>query len=101
MTRQRVKKIVVVKTALIVAIISFFISLVAVMPAGIIMSKAGLNDVPGPAYGGMKMVFLSPFMYAAVAFLMTALCCLLYNWISPHIAGIEFEAELVDTDENK
>jgi len=98
MTRQRVRKIVVLKTALIVAIIGFFISLLAVMPAGIIMSKQGLSDVPGPAYGGIKMVILTPFMYSAVAFLVTAFACLLYNWISPHTVGIEFEAEVVDAD---
>lgn len=101
MTKQRVKKIGVVKTALIVAIIGFFISLLAVMPAGIIMAKQGLDNVPGPAYGGMKAALLTPLLYAGVAFLLTAFTCLLYNWISPHTGGIEFETEVVEADENK
>jgi hypothetical protein len=68
------------------------------MPAGIILARDGLDNVPGPAFGGIKMVILTPFMYSAVAFLMIAFSCLLYNWISPHTGGIEFEAEVVDAD---
>ena len=101
MTRQRVKKIGVVKTALIFAIIAFFISLLGVMPAGLILARDGLDSVPGPAYGGVKLVILTPFLYSAVAFLMIAFSCLLYNWISPRTGGIEFEAEVVEEEENK
>ena len=96
MTRTRLKKIGVLQTSLISAIIFFFLSLIFVLPMMLFVGIAGgLSKYPGFAFGGLVMIFM-PILYAIIAFLMTALWCWIYNIIAKRIGGIEIDLEAVE-----
>jgi len=96
MTKKRVKKIGILQTSLISAIIFFFLSLILVVPIMLIMGIAGgFSDNMGFAFGGLLLMFM-PIMYAIMGFLMTALWCWLYNVIAKKIGGIEIEFEAME-----
>lgn len=96
MSKKRVKKIGVLQTSLISAIIFFFLSLILVVPMILIMGIAGVfSDNMGFAFGGLLMIFM-PIMYAIMAFLMTALWCWMYNVVAKRLGGIEIEVEVME-----
>jgi len=96
MTKRRVKKIGVLQTSLISAIIFFFLSLIMVVPIMLIMGIAGgFSDNMGFAFGGLLFIFM-PIMYAIMGFLMTALWCWIYNVVAKMIGGIEIEVEVIE-----
>ncbi|HHU99668.1 MAG: hypothetical protein WAR98_04020 [Bacteroidales bacterium] len=96
MTKRKVKKIGVLQTSLISAIIFFFISLIVIVPIMLIMGIAGgFSDNMEFAFGGLLFI-LMPIMYAIMGFLMTALWCWLYNVIAKKIGGIEIEVEVIE-----
>jgi ABC-type sugar transport system permease subunit len=96
MTKKRVKKIGILQTSLISAIIFFFLSLILVVPIMLIMGIAGgFSDNMGFAFGGLLLMFM-PIMYAIMGFLMTAFWCWLYNVIAKKIGGIEIEFEAME-----
>ena len=96
MTKRRVAKIRVLKTALISALTFFFISLIVFVPMLII------TGIPGGFPGGMGFgkaalpLVIMPILYPIMGFLMTALWCWLYNVIALRIGGIEFEDEVIE-----
>lgn len=96
MSKRRVKKIGVLQTSLISAIIFFFISLIMVVPVMLIMGiVGGFSGNMGFAFGGLLLIFM-PVMYAVMGFLMTALWCWMYNVIAKRIGGIEIEVEVME-----
>lgn len=96
MSKRKVKKIGVLQTSLISAIIFFFLSLILVVPMILIMGIAGVfSDNMGFASGGLIMIFM-PIIYAVMAFLMTALWCWMYNVVAKRIGGIEIEVEVME-----
>ncbi len=98
MTRTRVKKIGILQTSLISAIIFFILSLFLVLPMMLITGIAGgFSDNPGFASGGLIMVFM-PIIYAIIGFLMTALWCWIYNAVAKRIGGIEIELEVMGNE---
>lgn len=100
MTKTRVKKIGVLQTSVISAIIFFFLSLVLVLPMLLITGIAGgFSDNMGFAFGGIIMIFM-PIIYGIMGFLMTALWCWIYNVIAKRIGGIEVELETMEEQMN-
>lgn len=64
---------------------------------GLLMGVTGMGDMPGVAVGGLALVIAAPIFYGIGAFIMTAISCLLYNWIAKWTGGIEFEIDIVDS----
>lgn len=96
MTKRRVKKIRVVHTALISALIFFFISLIVFVPMLIIIGITG-GFAGGMGFGKAALpIVIMPLLYPIMGFLMTALWCWLYNMIAKRIGGIEFEDEVIE-----
>jgi hypothetical protein len=96
MSRRRVKKIGVLKTSIVSAIIFFILSLIMVVPVMLVMGIAGVfSDNMGFAFGGVFMIFM-PIMYAVIGFLATALWCWMYNVVARWIGGIEIEVEVIE-----
>mgnify|MGYP000962198652 CR=1 FL=1 len=96
MTKRRLKKIRVLRTALISALIFFFISLIVFVPMLIITGITG--GLPGGmGFGKAALpIIIMPLLYPIMGFLMTALWCWLYNVIAQRIGGIEFEDEVIE-----
>lgn len=96
MTKRRVAKIRVLKTALISALIFFFISLIVFVPMLIITGITG-GFPGGMGFGKAALpLVIMPILYPIMGFLMTALWCWLYNVIALRIGGIEFEDEVIE-----
>jgi len=96
MTKRRVTKIRVLRTALISALIFFFISLIVFVPMLIIAGIAGEYS-GGMGFGKAALpIVIMPLLYPIMGFLMTALWCWLYNMIAKRIGGIEFEDEVIE-----
>jgi hypothetical protein len=96
MAKRRVKKIRVVHTALISALIFFFISLIVFVPMLIITGITG-GFSGGMGFGKAALpILVMPVLYPVMGFLMTALWCWLYNVIAKRIGGIEFEDEVIE-----
>lgn len=96
MSRRRVKKIGVLQTSIVSAIIFFILSLIMVVPVMLVMGIAGVfSDNMGFAFGGVFMIFM-PIMYAVIGFLVTALWCWMYNVVAKWIGGIEIEVEVIE-----
>jgi hypothetical protein len=96
MSKRRVKKIGVLQTSIVSAIIFFILSLIMVVPMMLVMGIAGVfSDNMGFAFGGAFMIFM-PIMYAVIGFLFTALWCWMYNVVAKWIGGIEIEVEVID-----
>jgi hypothetical protein len=96
MSKRRVKKIGVLQTSIVSAIIFFILSLIMVVPMMLVMGIAGVfSDNMGFAFGGVFMIFM-PIMYAVIGFLVTALWCWMYNVVAKWIGGIEIEVEVIE-----
>ena len=96
MTRTIVRKVGVFKISLIVGIIMFFVSLVFVIPLALVMGIAGASEMSWFALGWVALVIIMPFLYGILAFVFTAISCLLYNLVANWVGGIELELETVD-----
>lgn len=93
----QIKKFGVLQTAKIAAIMYFVITLIFMIPFGLItliagFAKGGREGVAGGFFGGIFMI-LAPIIYAVLGFLFVALGCLLYNSIAKYVGGIEIEIE--------
>jgi hypothetical protein len=83
----------VMQTAKLSGVLNLVVAEILCIPA----SLSGL--FLGIAHGHKKVIALSialPFLaiaYAFVAFLFTALCCLIFNFFSPKLGGIELDVE--------
>jgi hypothetical protein len=95
---RRIKSFNVYQTAKVVAIIYFVIIAIFMIPFGLffsILGAAGSDSFPGLPFAGIIFVFL-PFVYGGLSFVMTAIGCLLYNFVAGRFGGIEVE---IETDE--
>jgi hypothetical protein len=86
--KMNIRSFSVLQTAKISAILYFIISLICVP---FFMIAIAMN--PRASTGGIGFVALMPFVYGVLGFLMTAIACLLYNWLAKHVGGIEFTVE--------
>lgn len=102
MSKKRVKRIGVAQTSLVAAIVMFFISLIFVIPMGLIVGAVGAvgGDFPGLPFSGIGFFILVPFLYAIMGFISTAIGCLVYNMVAKWTGGIEMEIELADSNPN-
>ncbi len=96
MTKTRVKKIGVLQTAKISAIIFFFISLIVVVPMMLIMVITGGFSNDTGIGKAILPIFIMPILYPIMGFLMTLLWCWLYNVLAKRIGGIEVEFEAME-----
>lgn len=94
MKMQRIKRFGVVQTAKVVAIIYFIMIAIFFLPFAFIGYATGLIGDLGPFPG--VMFFIAPVFYGVVAFVATAIGCLIYNAISAKIGGVEIEIETSD-----
>ena len=93
---KRIKRFGVLQTAKIVSLMYFILIAVIMIPIGIISTLvSGLFGSTFPAFGG-AMFFILPFVYGAVIFVMTALGCLVYNFVAQWTGGIEVEVEITE-----
>ncbi|QDH78468.1 hypothetical protein FKX85_05245 [Echinicola soli] len=97
--KKRIKRFGVVQTASMFAIVYFVFMAIIMIPFGLIMTVVGLSGfsdhshfLNGFGAGGIFFVFL-PFIYAGIAFVMTAIGCLVYNLAAKWIGGIEVEID--------
>ena len=92
----QIKKFGVLQTAKIAAVMYFAISLIFVIPFGLIAfisgATGGREGVAGAFFGGVFIIFM-PIIYAVMGFVFVALGCLFYNFIARYVGGIEIEIE--------
>lgn len=69
------------KTALIVALVMAIVSLIFILPFAFIGGDAGMP---------LGFMFLMPFVYFVMTYLMTALAAFIYNRIAGNISGLVF-----------
>lgn len=91
---QRIKKFGVTQTAKVVAMIYFIMIAILFLPFTFISYATGLIDNFGPFPG--VIFFIAPVFYGVVAFVATAIGCLIYNALAARIGGIEIEIETTD-----
>jgi hypothetical protein len=96
MTKTKVKKIGVLQTAKISAIIFFLISSIIVVPMMLIMVIIGGFSGETEIWIKILPILLMPILYPIIGFLMTALWCWLYNVLAKRIGGIEIEFEAME-----
>jgi len=94
---RRVKRFGVYQTSKVAAIIMFFVALLFVIPFGL-MSSLFAHTTGKPFFLGGFFLFIMPFLYGVMGFIMTAVSCAIYNLVSKWTGGIELELELVDDD---
>ncbi|NLA75799.1 MAG: hypothetical protein GX846_10090 [Deltaproteobacteria bacterium] len=96
----RIKKIGVLQTAKLAAILYFIFSAIIVVPIGLITMITGSalgsdNIISGSLFGGTFMVIM-PIFYAVLGFIFVAIACLIYNLVAGFVGGIEIELENMD-----
>lgn len=95
---KRIKRFGIVQTAKVAAIIYFCVTGIFMIPLGLIsVIFGGFSGMSawGP-WEGALLLFL-PFFYGIIAFVFTAIGCLVYNLIAQRIGGIEVEIETANT----
>lgn len=96
----RLKRISVLQTSKVAAIMYFIGSAVIFIPFGLIVSgiQGSVQNAPvGNAFmGSMAFMFIAPFIYAVVGFIGTAIMCWLYNVTVKFTGGIQFQLESTD-----
>ncbi len=98
MSKTRVKRISVIQTSSVSAIIMLILSLILVIPIGWIMSSVGGFGFPGIHVTELAFVIFLPIIYGGLTFILTAICCLIYNMAAKWTGGIELELEIVDEE---
>ena len=92
----QIKKFGVLQTAKIAAVMYFAISLIFVIPFGLIAfisgAARGREGVAGAFFGGVFIIFM-PIIYAVMGFVFVALGCLFYNLVANYFGGVEIEIE--------
>lgn len=93
---KRIKRFNIYQTAKVAAVIYFLISIVLVIPFFFFFSMLGAGNNPALGmFGGIGLLFV-PFLYAGVAFVITAISCAIYNMVSRWTGGIEVEVDTVE-----
>ena len=85
--RQQIARLSVHQTAKVLAVIYGLLGLVFLPLVWISTSFTAENEF---GIGGMWMLIF-PLMYAVFGYIFTAIGCLIYNWVSGMIGGIEIE----------
>lgn len=86
---KRIKRFGIYQTSKVSAAVYFVLTMIILLPFGLIASLFG-NSLGFPLGG---FIFILPFVYGFVGFIVTALCCAIYNWIVRYTGGIEMEVE--------
>ena len=94
MNRRRIKKIGVLQTSLVAAVVLLFVSLIFVIPFGLIMALVSSFDSSSFAIWSIPIIVVAPIFYGAFGFISTAIVCLVYNLVAKWTGGIEIEIEL-------
>jgi hypothetical protein len=91
---KRIKRFGVYQTAKIAAVIYFLIAAVFTLPFWLIVSSMPGNGVfPASLFSSKIFLVIVPFLYGIVAFIMTAIGCVVYNLTAKWTGGIELEVE--------
>lgn len=93
MQRIRVKKIGVLQTSLIAAAILFIVSLIFVIPFGLIMALVSSFEASHFAIWSLPLIVVAPVLYGIFGFVSTAIVCLVYNLVAKWTGGVEVEIE--------
>lgn len=93
----RIKRLGVVQTAKVAAVMYFIFSAVIMIPIGLITmltgpAKDSFPGLFGGLFGGIFMIIM-PIIYAVLGFIFVAIACLIYNLIARFMGGIEIELE--------
>jgi len=96
MNRRRIKKIGVLQTSLVAAVVLLFVSLIFVIPFGLIMALVSSFDSSSFAIWSIPIIVVLPILYGAFGFISTAIVCLVYNLVAKWTGGVEIEIELAD-----
>jgi hypothetical protein len=96
----RIKRIGVLQTAKLAAILYFIFSAIIMIPIGLISIFAGSafgggSGLFGGIFGGTFMIIM-PIIYAVLGFIFVAIACLIYNLVAKFVGGIEIELENPD-----
>lgn len=91
---KRIKRIGVVQTAKVAAVIYFLIIAIVAIPFGLISIAFG--GFYGIGHWEAILFLFIPFFYALVAFVFTVIGCWVYNLIAKRIGGIEVEIETLN-----
>jgi hypothetical protein len=86
--KMTIRSFSVIQTAKITAIVYSLIALIS-WPLFL------FPRVTDPNASKISIVFVTflPFVYGVMGFLMTAIGCLLYNWLAKFVGGVEFTVE--------
>lgn len=95
---KRVKRFGVYQTSKVVAITLFVASLLLMILFSLIFRFLPGNKILGYGFGGGLFFFLLPILYGVMGFIITAITCLIYNFISEWTGGIEVEFENRDEE---
>jgi hypothetical protein len=92
-TMSRIKRFGVYQTSKVSAVLYFVVTAVFLIPFGLFFTMLGTgSDIPGFGFGGL-FFFVLPFIYGLVGFVVTAICCAVYNLVARWTGGIEFELD--------
>ena len=94
---SQVKRFGIYQTAKFSAALYFIVTAIMMIPLGfmILATDIAMGDNLG-AFGaafGMGFLFIIPFIYAVISFVMVAISCLIYNGVAHCVGGIEIEIE--------
>jgi len=93
MNMRRIKRIGVLKTSLVAAIVLLFVSVIFVIPMGIIMALVSAFELSSFAIWSIPLIFILPIFYGVFGFISTAIVCLVYNLVAKWTGGVEVETE--------
>jgi uncharacterized membrane protein len=99
---KRVKRFGIYQTSKVASIITFFVTLIFMVPFALMTScirNVTGEGMPGFPFGGGVFFIIMPFIYAIVGFIMTALSCWIYNLVAARTGGIELEFETFEDEE--
>jgi hypothetical protein len=94
---KRIKSFGVIQTAKVAGILYFLLSFVIFLPVILLGSAFGNRLFPGLNVGIGMLLVLIPLLYGFIGFVMTAICCAVYNLIVQWTGGIELEVETTDS----
>lgn len=94
MTIHRIKKINVLQTSVVIALISFVsLPLFSILKEVMLFIGDNNHNFFEILFGKLSNILLNSIVIAPSVFLITALCCLIYNWVANRTGGIEIEIE--------
>ena len=103
MNKKRIKKIDPIQAGKVLGVMYFFLMLIFIVPIFFIFSVAGVsnNSNMGVFQGlGIGFVFILPFIYALIAFILGIVTAYLYNFTyrfhGGHVIEFENDGEIVD-----